>query len=293
MQHFFIEPSQAEGEWIRLNGSDVNHMKNVLRMHAGERVTVSDGAGKTYQCMIDSYEDKEAVLKIESQEESSTELPSRIYLFQGLPKQEKMEWIVQKSVELGAYQIVPVSMKRCVVKLDAKKAAKKQERWQEISRSAAKQSGRSVIPEVIPVCTFKEALEQAKQLDVILVPYECAEGMKETKTLLEKIWPGQSVGIFIGPEGGTGTGGRRTYDHTGKEDFKNGDSGTYNVVGTYVPFGRMIHKLIVKISRREEHERSLSGQFSNNQSLRQCRKTGCACDVRRLWQSIFSAQKRR
>lgn len=202
MQHFFIEPSQAEGEWIRLNGSDVNHMKNVLRMHAGERVTVSDGAGKTYQCVIDSYEDKEAVLKIESQEESSTELPSRIYLFQGLPKQEKMEWIVQKSVELGAYQIVPVSMKRCVVKLDAKKAAKKQERWQEISRSAAKQSGRSVIPEVIPMCTFKEALEQAKQLDVILVPYECAEGMKETKTLLEKIWPGQSIGIFIGPEGG-------------------------------------------------------------------------------------------
>ena len=188
MQHFFIEPSQAEGEWIRLNGSDVNHMKNVLRMHAGERVTVSDGAGKTYQCVIDSYEDKEAVLKIESQEESSTELPSRIYLFQGLPKQEKMEWIVQKSVELGAYQIVP--------------AAKKQERWQEISRNAAKQSGRSVIPEVIPVCTFKEALEQAKQLDVILVPYECAEGMKETKTLLEKIGPGQSVGIFIGPEGG-------------------------------------------------------------------------------------------
>ena len=105
--------------------------------------------------------------------------------------------------EVGrTYQIVPVSMKRCVVKLDAKKAAKKQERWQEISRSAAKQSGRSVIPEVIPVCTFKEALEQAKQLDVILVPYECAEGMKETKTLLEKIWPGQSVGIFIGPEGG-------------------------------------------------------------------------------------------
>ena len=88
------------------------------------------------------------------------------------------------------------------VSKEDKKAAKKQERWQEISRSAAKQSGRSVIPEVIPVCTFKEALEQAKQLDVILVPYECAEGMKETKTLLEKKRPGQSVGIFIGPEGG-------------------------------------------------------------------------------------------
>ena len=142
-------------------------------------------------------------MKIESQEESSTELPSRIYLFQGLPKQEKMEWIVQKSVELGAYQIVPVSMKRCVVKLDAKKAAEEAGNdGRKFPESAAKQSGRSVIPEVIPVCTFKEALEQAKQLDVILVPYECAEGMKETKALLEKIWPGQSVGIFIGPEGG-------------------------------------------------------------------------------------------
>ena len=202
MQHFFIEPSQAEGEWIRLNGSDVNHMKNVLRMHAGERVTVSDGAGKTYQCMIDSYEDKEAVLKIESQEESSTELPSRIYLFQGLPKQEKMEWIVQKSVELGAYQVIPVATKRAVVKLDAKKAKKKVERWQQIAVSAAKQAGRGIIPEVGEVCTYAQALKQAEELDVVLIPYELAKGMEETKQIIAGIRPGQSVGIFIGPEGG-------------------------------------------------------------------------------------------
>ena len=202
MQHFFVDASQVSEETIRIEGTDVNHMKNVLRMRIGEEVTVSDGQGKEYLCQVRDFEEEQVQLKIVETKASDAELPSKIYLFQGLPKQEKMELIVQKCVELGIYAVVPVSMKRCVVKLDAKKAAKKQERWQEISRSAAKQSGRSVIPEVIPVCTFKEALEQAKQLDVILVPYECAEGMKETKALLEKIWPGQSVGIFIGPEGG-------------------------------------------------------------------------------------------
>lgn len=202
MQHFFVSPSQVEGEYIHLTGSDVNHMKNVLRMREGEAVSVSDGEGRTYQCVVDAYEAKEAVLRIEAEEISNTELPSKLYLFQGLPKQEKMEWIVQKSVELGVHQIIPVAMKRCVVKLDAKKAVKKRERWQEIAKSAAKQSGRSVIPEVAPVMPFREALKEAEKLDVVLVPYECARGMQETKTLLETIQPGQSVAIFIGPEGG-------------------------------------------------------------------------------------------
>lgn len=202
MQHFFIDPSQVEETKIRILGSDVNHMKNVLRMHVGERVTVSDGEGITYLCTVEDYEEKTAILHIESQEMSTSELPSEICLFQGLPKQEKMEWIVQKSVELGVSKVVPVSMKRCVVKLDAKKAAKKQERWQEIAKSAAKQSGRSVVPTVENVMSFKESLEEAKKFDIVLVPYECAEGMAETKALIENIQPGQSIGIFIGPEGG-------------------------------------------------------------------------------------------
>ena len=130
------------------------------------------------------------------------ELPSRIYLFQGLPKADKMELIIQKAVELGVYQVIPVAMKRCVVKLDAKKGAKKVERWNTIAASAAKQSGRGIVPEVMSVKTYKEALEMAKDLDVVLVPYECAEGMDHTKKLIQSIKPGQSVGIFIGPEGG-------------------------------------------------------------------------------------------
>ncbi len=202
MQHFFVTPEQVEEEYIHIEGSDVNHMKNVLRMHQGEKLTVSDGNNVEYLCEVDSYEEDRAMLHILEQHVADTELPSRIYLFQGLPKQEKMELIVQKCVELGIYSVIPVSMKRCVVKLDAKKAAKKVERWNSIAASAAKQAGRGCVPEVQNVRTYEEALQMAQELDVVLVPYELAEGMKETKEILAGIKPGQSVGIFIGPEGG-------------------------------------------------------------------------------------------
>ena len=187
---------------ILIEGSDVNHMKNVLRMRQGEEVTISDGNNRQYLCEIKEYENEQAVLQIVEETSTNTELPSRIYLFQGLPKQDKMELIVQKCVELGVYNIIPVATKRCVVKLDDKKARKKTERWQQIAESAAKQAGRGVIPEVQDVMNFKSALECAKKLDVVLIPYELAEGMQETKQVISNIKPGQSVGIFIGPEGG-------------------------------------------------------------------------------------------
>lgn len=202
MQHFFVTPSQVDDGVIYIKGSDVNHMKNVLRMRLGEEVTVSDGNNRQYICQVEDYEGERAVLKIIEEKPVDTELPSRIYLFQGLPKQEKMELIVQKCVELGVYKVVPVTMKRCVVKLDMKKAAKKVERWNGIAESAAKQAGRGFVPEVMPLQSYPEAMETAKKLDVILVPYELAEGMEETKKILSSIRPGQSVGIFIGPEGG-------------------------------------------------------------------------------------------
>ena len=202
MQHFFVDASQVSEETIRIEGTDVNHMKNVLRMRIGEEVTVSDGQGKEYLCQVRDFEEEQVQLKIVETKASDVGLPSKIYLFQGLPKQEKMELIVQKCVELGIYAVVPVSMKRCVVKLDAKKGAKKVERWNTIAASAAKQSGRGIVPEVMSVKTYKEALEMAKDLDVVLVPYECAEDMDHTKGLIQSIKPGQSVGIFIGPEGG-------------------------------------------------------------------------------------------
>ena len=202
MQQFFAEPSWIRENKIFMQGSDVNHIRNVLRMKPGEDVRVNDGRGKTYLCCISSYEEQTAVLDILKELDSDTELPSRIILFQGLPKGDKMEWIVQKAVELGAYSIVPFAAKRSVVKLDEKKAVKKQARWQLIAKGAAEQSGRGIIPEVSTVRTFAEALGMAGELDVVLIPYELEEGMKETVRILEEIAPGQSVGIFIGPEGG-------------------------------------------------------------------------------------------
>ena len=204
MQRFFVEPYQVQEEEhrITLTGPDVNHMKNVLRMRIGEDVWISDGGQKEYHCTIEAFEEEGAVLHILYAQEPQYELPSRIYLFQGLPKGDKMELIVQKAVELGVYGIVPFAAKRSVVRLDEKKAGKKQIRWQAIAKGAAEQSGRGLIPEVETVKTYAEALEFAKELDVILVPYELEEGMKATMSIIEAIRPGQSVGIFIGPEGG-------------------------------------------------------------------------------------------
>ena len=140
MQHFFVSPEQVREEKIYVEGSDVNHMKNVLRMKNGEELTIGDGDGWLYLCVVESYEEDMAVLKILEKKKDESELPSKIYLFQGLPKQDKMELIVQKAVELGVYQVIPVATKRAVVKLDAKKAKKKVERWQQIAVSAAKQA---------------------------------------------------------------------------------------------------------------------------------------------------------
>lgn len=202
MHHFFVTPEQVKGNCIYIEGSDVNHIKNVLRMKLGEELEISDGDNKKYLCEIESMTSEEVCATIKEERSADTELPSKIYLFQGLPKSDKMEFIVQKAVELGAYEIIPVVTKRAVVKLDEKKASKKVERWNSIAESGAKQSGRSVIPKVANVMSYKEAVAYAKSLDVVLIPYELAEGMEETRDIIGGIQPGQSVGIFIGPEGG-------------------------------------------------------------------------------------------
>lgn len=134
--------------------------------------------------------------------EDGLELPARVTLFQGLPKADKMEFIVQKMVELGVYRIVPVATKRAVVKLDEKKAKAKVARWQAIAEAAAKQSKRRIVPEVGDVCTMKEALARTTAMDMKLIPYELSEGMARTRELIEKAAPGREIAIFIGPEGG-------------------------------------------------------------------------------------------
>lgn len=202
MYHFFVEPSAVGENEIIIRGSDVNHIKNVLRMTVNEELLISDGQGKDYCCRISAMSDEEIVAFIDGENTERTELSSQFYLFQGLPKSDKMELIVQKAVELGVYEIIPFKAKRCVVKLDDKKADSKIKRWQSISESAAKQSKRGIIPKVNDVMTFKEAVEYAKTLDISIIPYENFKDMTSTRDVIDKIGGNMKVGIFIGPEGG-------------------------------------------------------------------------------------------
>lgn len=207
MYHFFIRPENvgkdSEGTgMIIIDGSDVNHIRNVLRMKEGEELLLSDGEGTDYHCRIHRLEENEVFCMVLDQETSRTEPPVKVFLFQGLPKSDKMDHIVQKSVELGVYEIIPVQTARCVVKYDDKKKKSRQERWQKIAEGAAKQSHRGIVPEVRPVSAFADALNAAEDLDLILIPYENFKDMKATKETIAGIRPGMRVGIFIGPEGG-------------------------------------------------------------------------------------------
>ena len=202
MYQFFIEDENAAEDFVTIEGSDVNHIKNVLRMKPGEKIRVCTRNGQNYFCSISDITESFVRADILEKEAESTELPCRIYLFQGLPKNDKMELIIQKAVELGVYEIIPVAMKNCVVKLDAKKAAAKTARWQGIAESAAKQSKRSLIPKVSEPVSYKEAVAYAMKLDQKLVPYENERGMAATREAVEAVRPGESIGIFIGPEGG-------------------------------------------------------------------------------------------
>lgn len=205
MYQFFVEPSQINlnDKRVVISGPDVNHIKNVLRMKAGEEISISSGRdGREYRCGIASFEEDRVICELRFIREENAELPVKVYLFQGLPKADKMDLIIQKAVELGVYRIIPVSAKRCVVKLDQGKAAAKVRRWQAKAEAAAKQSRRGVIPEISEVMSFSQAVEQAAALDVRLIPYELAEGMEKTREIIGGLKKGQSVAVFIGPEGG-------------------------------------------------------------------------------------------
>lgn len=203
MNQFFVDPTQIQDKKIIITGKDVNHIKNVLRMKIGEEISVSNGEdGKEYRGIIEEFLEDEVICSLAFVKEDGVELPSKVYLYQGLPKADKMELIIQKAVELGVYEIIPVATKRAVVKLDEKKSKSKIARWQAISEAAAKQSKRAIIPKVGDVLGFKEALKECQQAEIKVIPYELAEGMEKTKEIISAIKPGQDVAIFIGPEGG-------------------------------------------------------------------------------------------
>lgn len=204
MLHLFADPSDVQDELLTITGPEVNHIRNVMRLKPGEEISVSIGGdGKEYRYGIESYTEDSVLCRLRFVKDKEVELPVKVLLFQGLPKADKMDLIVQKAVELGAAEIIPVSMERCVVKLDAGKAAKKTARWQTIAESAASQSRRSIIPRVLAPMSMREAVEYAKaQTEVRVIPYELQEDDGSVKQYLESLKEGQSVSIFIGPEGG-------------------------------------------------------------------------------------------
>ncbi len=205
MYRFYVERDAIVKEEIILTGEDVNHIRNVLRMRAGEEVILCDGMGTDYRCRLKELTKEFVTASIITKSASETELPTRFVLFQGMPKKDKMELIIQKAVELGVWEIVPVITKRTVVKpSEEKKEEKKRERFQAIARAAAMQSMRGIIPKVAQELSFLDALKKARTLDAVLIPYEEARGIEYTRKVLAKLVADGvgSIGIFIGPEGG-------------------------------------------------------------------------------------------
>ena len=204
MLHIFVDPEQMKGDLLYVTGKDVNHIKNVMRLKQGDEISVRTGQDdREYRYGIEEFTDSEVVCRLRFVKEADVELPVKVYIFQGLPKADKMELIIQKAVELGAAEIIPVQMRRCVVKLDGAKKGKKTQRWQAIAESAAKQSRRAVVPLVREPMTMEEAVRFAEQnTDVRLLPYELQEADGSTRDVMDGIREGSAVSIFIGPEGG-------------------------------------------------------------------------------------------
>ena len=201
MYHFFVEEEQVNGENAYISGSDVNHIVNVLRMKIGEELLISVKGDWDYLCKIEEIENDRVNLKLlESMEQR--ELPIKLTLLQGIPKFDKLEMIIQKAIELGVSEIIPVKTNRVVVKIDEKKTQAKVNRWNAIAESAAKQSKRSIIPKVLNPQTIDNALEIVKDYGVKLLPYENADGIKKTKDILNSLNSKNNIAVFIGPEGG-------------------------------------------------------------------------------------------
>lgn len=201
MQQIFVREEDIEDGRIRVTGEDAYHLGRAIRLKAGEKIRVSTDAERNFICEAVSFDSDALTLQI-LEESEDTEPANRIILFQAIPKGSRMETVIEKAVELGASEIIPVDMKYCVVRLDDKKKEARVRRWQKIADGAARQSKRSQMPKVGPVLSFREAADQLQSLDISLVPYENAQGAAYTMELLRKIKPGQSVGILIGPEGG-------------------------------------------------------------------------------------------
>lgn len=199
MYNFFVNENQFLDNKVFIKGNDFNHIKNVLRMKNGEKFYVSNKvSGDSYLVNLDSYSNDEVICNI-IEKMDSKESTVKVTLFQGLPKADKMEYIIQKSVELGVYNIVPVDMKFCVAKLNNEE--KKLSRWQTISEAAAKQSKRNIIPKIENKISFKNMLGILNEFDLVIIAYE-NENKTNLKEILQENKNINNIAIIIGPEGG-------------------------------------------------------------------------------------------
>ena len=182
MPKFFVAQDQIEDESIYINGEDVNHIVNVLRLTKDDEILICNkDRNITYKAKIDRLAKDKVVCKIEEMLEDSTESNIFVTIFQGLPKADKMEYIIQKTTELGVKEIVPVMMKRSIVKLEGKEADKKIERWQKISEVAAKQSGRDIVPKINNIVNIKNICNLINKYDIVLLAYENEKNNIPTK----------------------------------------------------------------------------------------------------------------
>lgn len=202
MPKFFVEPSKISNGIITIDTEDVNHITRVLRMKICDKITICDSMGYDYTAEIFEINKSSVLCKELDKTKSDTEPNLKVILFQGIPKGSKMEYIIQKTTELGIFRIVPVSMSRCVSKIENKKDGdKKRERWQKISESASKQSGRGIVPEISAPVTFEEAIHELSKCDVVFAPYECEQN-NSIKNVIKGVSGNKNVGFIIGPEGG-------------------------------------------------------------------------------------------
>lgn len=207
MPKFFVTQEQINGETIKIVGQDVNHIKNVLREKVGDELTICNSSKEqNYLCEIIGISEESIKCKIIKTLENNVESKIKVTIMQGLPKADKMELVIQKSVELGVYDIIPIEMKRCVVKLTDKDKPKKIQRWQKIAEVAAKQCGRDRIPKIETIINVKNICNLLEKYDIVLVAYENEKEntlKHELKNIKEKSEKQEiKIAIIIGPEGG-------------------------------------------------------------------------------------------
>ncbi|MBR3255222.1 MAG: 16S rRNA (uracil(1498)-N(3))-methyltransferase [Clostridia bacterium] len=204
MPKFFVKENQIENNKINIVGTDVNHIKNVLRLGQNEQIEIcSFETQKNYLCEIENLSEEKILCSIIKELEKNSEPNVKVTIFQGLPKSEKMELVIQKSVELGVYDITPVEMQRCVVKLNEKDKIKKIDRWQKIAEVASKQCGRDIIPKINNIINIKNICNIIGEYDILLLAYEKEDNNLIKNELQEIKKKGLTkIGVIIGPEGG-------------------------------------------------------------------------------------------